>query len=233
MLFSLASMDSLSMCRISKRKDLKEYGSLYGGWVIPTSMLNNKSIVYCVGCGEDITFDLSLIDSFSCLVYGFDPTPRAIKHVKENARDNSNYIFHEYGLWDCEDTLKFFSPKNQEHVSHSLLNLQKTDNFIEVKVKSLPLIMKELGHKSLDLLKIDIEGAEYRVLTAIISENIDIKVICVEYDEYYNPLDDRYIYRIRASVNAIIGHGYDLVCAQGNGNYTFVKRANKLVEATP
>ncbi|MFQ3225276.1 MAG: FkbM family methyltransferase [Lentimonas sp.] len=232
-LFQLFSVDSLSLCRIHKRNDLKEYGSTYGGWVVPVSKLNEDSVVYCVGCGEDITFDLGLIDAFSCSVHGFDPTPRAIQHAKDNAGDNSKYTFHEYGLWDCEDTLKFFAPKNLQHVSHSLLNLQKTDDYIEVKVKSLQQIMKELGHKSLDLLKIDIEGAEYRVLHNIIRENIKIEVICVEYDEYYNPLDDRYIHRIRASVNDIVGHGYDLVCAQGNGNYTFVKKANKAVEATP
>jgi FkbM family methyltransferase len=232
-LFNIFSIDSLSLCRIRKRSDLKEYGSNYGGWVIPSSMLNKDSVVYCVGCGEDITFDLGLIEAFSCSVHGFDPTPRAVQHVKDNAGNNPNYVFHEFGLWDCEDTLRFFPPQNPEHVSHSLLNLQKTADYIEVKVKSLLQIMKDIGHQSVNLLKIDIEGAEYRVLHNIISENIPIDIICVEFDECYNPLDERYIHRIRASVNILLGHGYDLVCSQGNGNYTFVKRANKTVEATP
>ena len=83
--------------------------------------------------------------------------------------------------------------------------------------------MKELRHHRLDLLKIDIEGAEYKVINSIIEDNIDIRVICVEYDECYSPLDTKYKNRIRASVNNLLAYGYSLVYTQGNGNYTFVK----------
>ena len=44
-----------------------------------------------------------------------------------------------------EDVLEFFVPENPEHVSHSLLNLQKTEDSISVKVKRLSSLMKELG----------------------------------------------------------------------------------------
>ena len=73
------------------------------------------------------------------------------------------------------------------------------------------------------LLIIDIEGAEYKVIESIIEDDIDVRVLCVEYDEYFNPLDDGYIDRIRESANSLIRNGYSLVCAQGHGNYTFVK----------
>lgn len=222
-IYKLAGKDSISGAKILGRDDLKEIGNEYGGWVVPSRLFTSNSICYCVGCGEDISFDLGLIEVFGCDVYGFDPTPRAIAYVKRVAGENPKYHFYDVGLWDKEDTLNFFVPKNPNHVSHSLVNLHKTEDHISVKVKRLSHIMNDLGHQNLDLLKIDIEGAEYKVIESIIEDGIDVKVICVEYDECFNPIDAKYKERIRDSVNRLIESGYSLVCAQGNGNYTFVR----------
>lgn len=221
--FRFFDIEAISHAKIASRNDLKKIGTDYGGWVVPTRLFNAYSICYCVGCGKDISFDTGLIDHFDCHVYGFDPTPRAIKHVRSVAGQNPKYHFHEVGLWDKEDTVKFFVPKNPDHVSHSLLNLQKTEDYIFIKVKRLSGIMKELGHRRIDLLKIDIEGAEYKVIESIIEDSLDIKIICVEFNECFNPLDTKYKIRIQSSVNSLLSNGYSLVCAQGNGNYTFVK----------
>ena len=222
-MFSLFDVDLISLSKINKRKDLIEIGTKYGGWVVPSNLLNANSICYCVGCGEDISFDTGLIDHFGCDVYAFDPTPRAIAHVKKETGQNPQYHFFDVGLWDKEATVKFFVPRNPEHVSHSLLNLQKTENYIFAKVRRLFHIMKKLGHRKIDLLKIDIEGAEYKVIQSIIEDNLDIKIICVEYDECYYSLDKHYKKRIRSSINSLLTCGYSLIYAQGNGNYTFVK----------
>lgn len=221
--FQLFGYDKTLLLKVKRRNDLKSIGTRYGGWVVPTNLLNADSIFYCVGCGEDISFDLGLIEKFGCEVFGFDPTPRAIEHVKKVAGQNPHYHFFELGLWDKEDTLKFFIPANPKDVSHSLLNLQKTNDYIEVKVKRLQSIMEDNGHKKIDLLKIDIEGAEYKVIESIIEDNINIKILCVEYDECFCSLDRGYKRRIRASVKNLLEAGYSLVCAQGRGNYTFVK----------
>jgi FkbM family methyltransferase len=224
-IYSLARKDSISGAKIVGRDDLKELGTKYGSWVVPSNEFKSDSICYCVGCGEDISFDLSVIDCFGCDVYGFDPTPRSIAYVQKIAGENPKYHFYDVGLWDKEDTLKFFVPKNPSHVSHSLVNLQKTEEYLSINVQRLSHIMKDLGHENIDLLKIDIEGAEYKVIESVIEDDIDVKIICVEYDERLNPLDNKYKERIRNSINSLIEAGYSLVCAQGNGNYTFMKNA--------
>ncbi|AOX03493.1 hypothetical protein BJP34_32315 [Moorena producens PAL-8-15-08-1] len=157
--YRLFGWDKISLTKINNRNDLKEIGTKYGGWVVPASLLDASSICYCVGCGEDISFDIGLINQFGCDVFAFDPTPRAIKYVQKVAGNNSKYHFFEIGLWNKEDTLKFYVPQNPDHVSHSLINLQKTSDYIEVKVKRLRQIMEDIGHKKIDLIKIDIEGA--------------------------------------------------------------------------
>lgn len=216
--------DAVSGLPILQRNDLVHLGSVYGGWVIPASLFSAKSVCYCVGCGEDITFDLALIERFGCQVYGFDPTPRAIQHVNKVAGKNPLYRFSDIGLWDRADTLKFFVPSNPQHVSHSLVNLQGTSDYLEVRVDRLATVMKGLRHERIDLLKLDIEGAEYKVLGAMLEDKLDVGVLCIEFDEYSSPLDRGYKGRIRDIMLNIANAGYDLVCVQGGGNYTFVRR---------
>ena len=219
----MIGIDAISMEKINARDDLKEIGSEYGGWVIPYNLLHGDSICYCVGCGEDISFDLGLIEAFGCEIHAFDPTPRAVEYVEQLTAGNPKYHFFPVGLWDKADVLRFYVPANPEHVSHSLLNLQGTESYIEVQVDRLTNIMENLGHKRIDLLKMDIEGAEYKVIDSFIEDGIDIKVVCVEFDEYANPLDKDYRERIKGAVRKLTSSGYSLVCAQGNGNYTFVR----------
>lgn len=58
-------------------------GTRYGGFHLPTNCaLRDDSIVYNFGVGEDISFDVALVENFGCKVHLFDPTPRAIDHVK-------------------------------------------------------------------------------------------------------------------------------------------------------
>lgn len=220
--FQQLRIDSLTFSRVAARKDLRRLGSTYGGWTIPTSLVSKGAICYCVGCGEDITFDLALIRQFGCDVFAFDPTPRAIDHVRRAAGNIAEYHFQDVGVWSKEETLKFFAPKDRRHVSHSLVNLQATEEYFEAKVSRLTTLMRANGHRRLDLLKLDVEGAEYAVIDSMLEDKVEVAVLCVEYDEFFSPLDRHFKSRIRASVAGLIDAGYVLVWSEGNGNYTFV-----------
>jgi FkbM family methyltransferase len=181
-------------------------GSPYGGWIIPEKFLNKDSVVYCAGAGEDISFDMGVANTFGCKVYIFDPTPRSEEHFKKAIKSiQTNQFeeipaelrtyysipekvvnlldFHLLGLWDKAEVLRFYSPKNKNHVSHSIDNLQETDDYFEAKVQDLRAIMKDLNHQKLDLLKVDIEGAEFEVIDFMIQNAIFPKVFCVEFHE--------------------------------------------------
>src|ERR1700692_4009213 len=131
-IYHLAGRDPITHEPLARRVDMRQIGTRYGGWSIPTDLITDKSICYCVGCGEDISFDLGLIERFHCEVFAFDPTPRAIQYVKTHAVSNPRYHFSPIGLWDKAERLKFYVPSNPKDVSHSLLNLQKTNEYIEV-----------------------------------------------------------------------------------------------------
>ena len=46
--------------------------------------LTPESIIYSVGVGEDISFDLLLSDKYNCNIYLIDPTKRAEKTLSGN-----------------------------------------------------------------------------------------------------------------------------------------------------
>ena len=219
----LLKVDYVTHKRLAKVGKVARLGSKYGGWAIPVGHIDKKSVCYCVGCGEDISFDLELIERFDCEVFAYDPTPRAIEYCARAAGHIDKYHFFGIGLWDKDEILKFYEPQNSEHVSHSICNLQSTDSYFEAECKRLSHIMANNGHDRIDVLKLDIEGAEYKVLESIKEDGLDIRVICVEYDEYNNPPDADYMKRIRQSIEALSENGYKIVVAENNGNFTLVK----------
>ncbi len=223
--FSLQSFnaDRVTGLKIQNTANLERIGSSYGGWLVPTHLLGEHSICYCAGVGEDITFDLGLIARFNCEVYAFDPTPRAKLHVQRHAQKEKRFHFIDLGLWDRDEAAKFYAPTNPDHVSHSILNLQKTNTFFTSECNRLSTIMQTNGHSQLALLKLDIEGAEYRVIDSVIEDKLDIDIICVEYDEAYNSLDKNYLRRIKQSVLGLCKHNYTVVAVDQRCNYTFVK----------
>ena len=220
----LVGVEYVSRLPLVRRAGLERLGSERCGWVVPVGALDADSVCYCAGCGEDITFDLALIERTGCEVVGLDPTPRAIAHVAKAARHEPRYRFEPVGLWDAEDVLRFYEPANAAHVSHSLLGLHGSARYIEVPVKGLAQLMAERGHDRIDLLKLDIEGSEYKVIDSMLKAGIEVGALCVEYDEYLSPLDAGARDRIRDSMRRLAAAGYELVSAQGAGNYTFVAR---------
>ena len=233
-----------------KDTDLVFVGTEYGGWKIPQNSLSEVSICYLCGAGEDISFDIEIVEKYKCQVYIFDPTPRSKSHFnllieqtklnKKFAVNNSktnfyplNYIniellnFRELGLWYKKDEVKFYIPKNADEISHSALNdFKKSENYFLGKVNRLSKIMEDEGHQHIDLLKIDIEGSEYDVIDSIIKDNVKIKTICVEFHEPTNNIVNR-IFQIKTKqyIKKLIAFGYCLVHYDDRHNFTFVNNS--------
>jgi FkbM family methyltransferase len=149
---------------IRSRRDLVRLGSRYGGWVVPEAMLVPGAVCYCAGLGEDGSFDLELAVRYRCRVFVFDPTPRSIEYASRKLAGVSRLQFKPVGLWSEARTMRFYAPRDTDHVSHSVMNLQRTADWFEAPCLGLRDLMTEWGHHRIDVLKLDIEGAEYAVL---------------------------------------------------------------------
>ena len=197
-------------------------GSEHGGWSIPLPLLKPGSLCYLVGAGEDISCDLEL-SRLGHAVYIFDPTPRSIRYVEEHT--DGKIRFFPVGVWSHNEVKRFYTPKDPAHVSHSILNLQKTEAYFDAPCKKIRTLMEENGHAALDLLKLDIEGAEYEVVDSILRDRIPVRVLCVEFDELRNPLEGHYygdyLERIRSVAKRLADKGFRLIKAD-KSNFTFL-----------
>jgi FkbM family methyltransferase len=136
----------------------ERFGSQYGGWDVAVEPITKTSVIYSFGIGTDASFDTEMIKQYDVTVHAFDPTPKSIEWIKKQ-RFPQTFILHEYGLADFDGDILFNPPENPDHVSHTILDRQETkDNAIVVKVKKMATIIDELGHDTIDVLKMDIEA---------------------------------------------------------------------------
>jgi FkbM family methyltransferase len=179
----------------------EQIGRGYGSWVVPVQALPDGGLCYCAGVGEDTQLDEGLV-SRGQAVFSFDPTPRAIEHMAQVAERCPEIEFSPVGLWDTDTTLRFYAPRDETHVSHSALNLQRTSTWFDAPVERLSTVMARYGHDHIDLLKLDIEGAEHAVIADMLRSRIRPTVLCVEFDQ---PAPLR---KVIATSRALIEAGY-------------------------
>lgn len=78
-----------------------------------------------------------------------------------------------------------------------------------IPVNTIKSIMNKYNHSHIDLLKLDIEGAEINVLNNMIDDKIFPKYLCVEFDLKLKNKD--YSNQTENVINRLIGNGYKIL----------------------
>jgi FkbM family methyltransferase len=207
--------------KVQVSRQLQYLGSNYGGWALDATGLDRQSTIYSFGVGRDISFDLSLINAFGCYVHAFDPTPRSIAWIASQDLP-PEFRFHPYGIAAYDGHASFHPPHNPRHVSYSMLPVpQSAGTTVEAPVYTLRTIMNRLGHDRLDLLKMDVEGAEYAVLAQIDLQAIVIKQLLVEFHHRFEGVGWR---GTRTAVKRLWQAGFRTAFVSPRGEeFTFVR----------
>jgi FkbM family methyltransferase len=163
------------------------HGTEYGGWAILADSLTSESVVLSFGVGEDATFDLSLIQKYRCDVHAFDPTPKSIAWVRSSISDE-RFRFFPVALSDSDGQLRLFLPKREDYVSASITaGANRSGDPIDVPARRLTTLADELGLSHIDVLKMDIEGAEYAVIADLrrTPERLLPRQLLVEFHHFF------------------------------------------------
>jgi len=199
--------------------DTLTLGGRDANWTICPSRLSPSSSVYCLGVGEDISFDLELIARFGVTVHAFDPTPRSIEWVQAQSLPGE-FVFHRYGVGAADGWYRFLPPRDPSHVSYSLVDRKTPGPAIELPVRRLGTILRALEHQKIDLLKMDIEGAEYRVIGDLLDAQIFVGQLLVEFHHRWREVG---IERTRHAIRALNGAGYRIFHVSARGDeYSFL-----------
>lgn len=189
-------------------------------WRFFPDELTSKSIVYSGGIGKDISFEHGLVQKFGCSVVLIDPSPTGLETMALPENKIRQFKFHAVALMGHCGTLKIAPPSCLEEGSWSM---QRKDSAVhEVPCADLSTLLKQNQHQHIDLLKIDIEGAEYEVVDDLIKSQIPVRQLLVEFHHGNIHLPGivrkqtiRAIFKLRAA-------GYFLIDQSGS-NYTFLR----------
>jgi FkbM family methyltransferase len=205
--------------RIECRCKTVYLGSDYGGWEVAGDFLDNSSIVYSFGIGEDISFDLGLMDLYGVKVHAFDPTPRSIAWVGSQ-KLKPNFIFHSFGVADFDGSASFLPPNNLSFVSFRMATkIDKRDNEYIFPVKKLSSVINELGHDRIDLLKMDVEGAEYEIIEDMRKSGIRPRQVLVEFHHRWPEIG---VKRTRETMQTLSDIGYKLFYTSARDEFGFL-----------
>ncbi|KAG8874697.1 hypothetical protein FRB98_008300, partial [Tulasnella sp. 332] len=120
-----------------------------GKWVCGLKQVakQRECVVYSVGVNGESSFEAELLQSTNCQVWGYDySVDRFGPEIDLKPELKARSHFYAYALGGTDD----FGPG-------------KNPSFY-----TLPTLMKMNGHDFIDILKIDIEGAEFSVLTDLL-----------------------------------------------------------------
>lgn len=200
------------------REDLRVDKLELGGWHVLSDPLSSDSIVYSLGVGDDVGFDREIIAQFDCQVFAFDPTPATAVWVSQQAMP-ANFRFYPWAV-GAEDGVMLFYPlvRADGSISQTMYTLVAQDgsraHAIEVPVYSLATIMKRLGHNSIDILKVDIEGAEFAVLDSALQMPVPPAQIVVEFHHRFAGIDKA---DSEAAIAALRDRGYRIFAISRTG----------------
>ncbi|MGK0389594.1 MAG: FkbM family methyltransferase [Maribacter sp.] len=199
----------------------ERHGSVYGGWNIQKDSLHADSVVYSIGIGKDISFDRSVINKYGCKVYGYDPTP-GVEDWLSSQNVDPKFVFAPMALSDSKGTLKFYKPVKETNISHSSSEGSHVEaDFVEVPCITIEDMMSLNNHEHIDVLKMDIEGEELKVIDELIKTDYNIIQLLIEFHHFFSSSSsketDVYIKKLEV-------HGYKLFSVSDSFcEFSFIK----------
>jgi len=213
---------------VKRRPGIEEFGSKYGRWAIDTRRLGESTLIASFGLGEDVSFEDAVVGRYGCRVVGFDPTPRSLQYMASRA-PTPRFAHHPYALADQDGVMEFCAPPGQaaDQVSASAVASYAPDSCgrFTVPCRTLASALAVAGESRVDVLKLDVEGAEYAVLDMAARQGwlAGVQQLLVEFHHF---LPGLHADQTRASLRLLRGLGYEVAwVGRTNHEYLFVRQA--------
>ena len=138
--------------------------------------LDSSSLVVDVGCGREAEFALYFLKTHGCRAIAVDPTEKHAPHLKSlESQWRGRLAYYNRAVAAVDGTIDFY--ESLENESGSVLpahtNVQNDQvRGYSVEASSLSGLLEHAGEGDADLLKLDLEGAEYELLDVVGKEEL-------------------------------------------------------------
>lgn len=195
-------------------------GERPGRWPVAPSGLGPESVVYALGVGTDISFERDLIARYGVRVHAFDPTPISLEWAAGQTLP-TGFTLHSYGVADFDGRARFVAPRKWNFTSFSLVRSGGVGSSVEAPVYRLATLVDMLQLPPPDLIKMDIEGAEYAVLPDLFASGFRPDQVLVEFHHRWREVGAA---RTRAALGLLARHGYRIIYVSDKGmEYAFLR----------
>jgi FkbM family methyltransferase len=205
----------------------RRLGTRYGGWWVDARLLSNSPLLIDCGLGEDISFPLAFLQAFGGKVVGVEPNPRSLNYCQGRMPADMSVL--PKAFWsEPGKKLEFFLPRPQQElpkgadgVSGSLDGSHEyaSERKLEVETTSLAELLSQHARAECDVLKMDIEGAEYDVLKQLCSSG-EIRKAGQVLVEFHHKVTEHTLDDTERAVAQMERNGFRLVHTEGR-NYIF------------
>ncbi len=153
-------------------------------WMVPESVLRPGDLCCSGGVGEEIDLELWMAKEKKMRIALFDPTPRSIRFMERLKAEGlpPSIAFHPYGLWKKDETLRFYAPEDPTWVSHSVECEDPNRGYFDAPCRRLSNLVKDLGYDRVDVVKLNIEGAEEAVLESMLEDKLIPRVLMLTFE---------------------------------------------------
>ena len=188
------------------------------GWKYIPGLLGPHSLVYSLGVGDSIDLDIDLIHHYSLSVHAFDPTPYSEEWIA-NLELPSNFVFHPWAAAGKDGSLRLYRRRNRRGKTSKVMwtadsSAGDDGDFVDVPAYTIRTMMEKLGHDRIDLLKVDVEGAEYAILDGLGDvANLPTQLL-VEFHHRFPGIGKQ---RTAASIEALKKLGYRIFAISKTG----------------
>lgn len=189
-------------------------------------LMTSNAIVIDVGCSYQAEFSVAMIERYGARAIAVDPTSKhrsALARLADRYPDRFRHVpwaisAHNSTTTFLESTTNESGSLMPDHVNAIRDDLTR----YEVTTVTPTALLEHLGLDSADILKLDIEGAEYELLRNVREDDLaPFRQIFVEFHHHavqrYSVVDTRQI------VQGICEFGYDSYSFDDH-NYLFLRR---------
>ncbi len=216
--------------KYSRLQKARRYGIVY---VEPNFVyrpdLSSQSVVVDAGCSYEADFSLGLIRRHGLRAFGVDPTRKHREALRALERQYEGRFLHLPCALAAVDGMVTFH-ESQTNESGSILKdhvnvLQDETTSYDVEALTLGSLVTRIGVETVDILKLDLEGAEYDLLDGVKADQLQpFRQLFVEFHHHavrhFSEADTRRI------VERISGFGFH-VFSLDDHNYLFYRAPDR------